>query len=145
MDGASWRTLVANRDAIISVLRRYGGAVPEATVLFHRLKQIDEAVHMSRADLTRAVCLRTKLACFEYARLVEHLVDVDFFESRPIGLYHTYISVFLPYTVGTDRSKGQVVPSEGSTQATEAKWAHLRAFFTVARGGLAAMAAHGLH
>lgn len=35
----------------------------------------------------------------------------------------------MPYTIGVDRSKGQVVPSEGSTQATEARWAHLRDLF----------------
>ena len=37
------------------------------------------------------------------------------------------ISVFLPYTIGTDTAKGQVVPSECNTQFTESRWAHLRA------------------
>ena len=48
------------------------------------------------------------MIAYRYGRLVEHLVNTDFFETRPIGLYHAYISVFLPYTIGTDRSKGQV-------------------------------------
>ena len=63
----SWRTLCSNyKQALLPVLVEYGGAVPEATVLFHRLKQIDEIVHLQRADLTRHDCLRCKLACFEY-------------------------------------------------------------------------------
>jgi hypothetical protein len=63
----SWRTLCSNyKQALLPVLAEYGGAVPEATVLFHRLKQIDEIVHLQRADLTRHDCLRCKLACFEY-------------------------------------------------------------------------------
>ena len=35
--------------------------------------------------------------------------------------------MFLPYTIGTDTAKGQVVPSECNTQFTESWWAHLRA------------------
>ena len=37
------------------------------------------------------------------------------------------LSVFLPFTIGTDRDNGQVVPSECSTQFNESRWAHLRA------------------
>ena len=34
---------------------------------------------------------------------------------------------FLAYTIGTDESQGQVVPSECTTQQQEGKWSHLRA------------------
>ena len=138
MDGSNWRAVCAGYETIlIPVLQKYAGAVPEARILFRRLKQLDEIVHLSRADISKHVCLRCKLASYEYTQLIEHLVRTEYFESRPVGLYHTYLSVFLPYTIGTDRSKGQVVPSEGSTQATEARWAHLRRLYhrSERRGG----------
>ena len=95
-------------------------------------------------------CLRAKLSCFAFCRTVEALVHASYFTRRPINLYFTYFSVFLPcarnesvlafrapqarsdiavwgrYTIGTNRSRGQVVPSECSTQFQEARWAHMR-------------------
>ena len=96
-------------------------------VLFVSLRQIVRICSKRRSALTRQDCLRAKATCWRYCRTVEHLVDVDFFSARPINMYHCYLSVFLPYTIGTDESQGQVVPSECTTQQQEGKWSHLRA------------------
>ena len=71
MDGSNWRQFLIEFEAIlVPALEESGGAVPEATVLFSALRDIAVACSKSRADLKRHHILRTKLACFEFARSV---------------------------------------------------------------------------
>ena len=71
MDGSNWRQFLIEFEAIlVPALEQSGGAVPEATVLFSALRDIAVACSKSRADLKRHHILRTKLACFDFARSV---------------------------------------------------------------------------
>ena len=116
MDGSNWRQFLIEFEAIlVPALEQSGGAVPEATVLFSALRDIAVACSKSRADLKRHHILRTKLACFDFARSVclrqtpalssscarkgwlgaltarlrqvECLVRDSYFTPRPINLY----------------------------------------------------------
>ena len=114
MDGSNWRQFLIEFEAIlVPALEESGGAVPEATVLFSALRDIAVACSKSRADLKRHHILRTKLACFDFARSVclrqtrpqqlctegwlvgaharlrqvECLVRDSYFTPRPINLY----------------------------------------------------------
>ena len=115
MDGSNWRQFLIEFEAIlVPALEQSGGAVPEATVLFSALRDIAVACSKTRADLKRHHILRTKLACFDFARSVclrqtpalssllctegwlelttrlrqvECLVRDSYFTPRPINLY----------------------------------------------------------
>ena len=115
MDGSNWRQFLIEFEAIlVPALEESGGAVPKATVLFSALRDIAVACSKSRADLKRHHILRTKLACFDFARSVclrqtpalssccarrvgweltarlrqvECLVRDSYFTPRPINLY----------------------------------------------------------
>ena len=115
MDGSNWRQFLIEFEAIlVPALEESGGAVPEATVLFSALRDIAVACSKTRADLKRHHILRTKLACFTFARSVclrqtpalssllctegwleltarlrqvECLVRDSYFTPRPINLY----------------------------------------------------------
>lgn len=96
---------------MLTALRADGGAgVPEADLLLSTLRDITSICSKSREDLKPHHILRCKLACFAFARAMESLVSACYFTKRPINLYFTWLSVFLPYTIGLDRHKGRVVP-----------------------------------
>eukprot|EP01043_Picozoa_sp_COSAG02_P030344 COSAG02_NODE_1932_length_10324_cov_92.894963_7_plen_690_part_00 len=138
MDGHNWRQFVFNYIDIMQVaLRAEGkGGVPEADLLLSTLRDIVAICAKSRAEMQAHHILRCKLCCFAFARSMERLVSSCYFTKRPINLYFTWLSIYLPYTIGHDRSKGQVIPSECSTQFQESRWAHLRALMLRSnRGG----------
>ena len=102
------------------------GAKAECTLLFEMLRIIMVMCSRSRTELTKEDVLRTCIASFMYARLVEHLVHVGSFPQRCINLYFIWLSIHLPYTIGKDRAKGEVVPSEHQTEFPESRWNWLR-------------------
>lgn len=129
MDGSNWRQVLFHYEEIVrpALLAEGGAGVPEADLLFTSLRDIMVVCSKTRETLKTHHILRCKLSAFAFARTMEALVASCYFTARPINLYFTWLSVYLPYTIGLDRSKGQVVPSECSTQFQESRWAHLRA------------------
>ena len=121
--GSNWKDVVLRYEELVLPSVE---AKAECTVLFEMLRIIMVMCSRTRTELTKQDVLRTCFATFVFCRLVEHLVHVGSFPQRCINLYFIWMSIHLPYTMGLDRTKGEVVPSEHQTEFPESRWSWLR-------------------